>query len=87
MREFTSEMLHTLTEAIDNTRGTQDWRKFVMQADAKFEKGRWFFVGHTLPTTTGVIKTVNGQTYIITDEQTSKTRYHVSDAVKELLGI
>ena len=87
MREFTSEMLNTLTEAHNRMKGTTDFRKYIMETDCKSGKGRWFFVGHTVPTSTGVIKTVNGQTYIMTEEYTAKTRYHLTDEVRELLGI
>jgi hypothetical protein len=54
-----------------------------METDCKSESGKWFFVGWNIPYTTGAIKTFKGNTYIVT----AKERYHVTDAVKELLGI
>lgn len=87
MKEFTAEMLNTLTEANNKVKGTSNYNKFYMETEAKLEKRRWFFIGHYIPHQTGIIKTFKENTYIITEDSCSKTRYHVSDAVKELLGI
>ena len=87
MIEFTSEMLNTLTEAHNKVKGTTDFRKYIMETDCKSGNGKWFFVGHSVPNSTGAIKTVNGKTYIMTEEHTAKTRYHVTDEVRELLDI
>lgn len=83
MKEFTSEMLEALTAANEAVRGTDDYGKFYMQTDCKSENGKWFFVGHNIPYTIGTIKTFKGNMYIMT----LKERYHVTEAVKELLDI
>lgn len=83
MKEFTAEMLDTLREANESVKGTNQYGKYYMETDCKSDKGRWFFVGHNIPYTTGTIKTFKGNTYIVTP----KERYHLTDAVKELLGI
>lgn len=84
MKEFTTEMLNALTEANNKMKGTSEYTRFHMETECKNEKGKWFFVGHYTPYTTGVIKTFKGNTYIITNND---HRYHVTDAVKNLLGI
>ena len=84
MKEFTTEMLNKLTEANNSVKGTREYTKFYMESTYKNENGRWFFVGYYIPHSTGIIKTFKGNTYIITP---SGDRYHVTDEVKELLGI
>lgn len=83
MKEFTAEMLEALTAANEAVKGTNDYGKFYMQTDCKSESGKWFFVGHYIPYATGTIKTFKGNMYIMAANQ----RYHVTDAVKELLDI
>lgn len=83
MREFTAEMQSTLSQANESVKGTNEYSKYYMETDCKSDKGRWFFVGHNIPYTTGTIKTFKGNTYIVTQ----KERYHVTDAVRELLGM
>lgn len=83
MKEFTAEMLSALRDANESVKGTNRYGKYLMETDCKSEKGRWFFVGHYIPHTTGTIKSFKGNTYIVTPEE----RYHVTDAVKELLNI
>lgn len=83
MKEFTAEMLNTLTEANNSVKGTSEYCKFYMACECKSEKGKWFFVGYYNPYTTGVIKTFKGNTYIIADGN----RYSVTDEVKNLLNI
>lgn len=86
-REFTNEMLQTLLEAELKVLGTPEYNKYAMEYDYK-ENGRWHFCTWTIPHKTGIIKTFKGKTYIITEGwMTEGNRYHVSDAVKELLGI
>lgn len=84
MKEFTAEMLNTLTEAQNSLKGTREYYKFDMATYCKNEKGNWFFVGYYPPYTTGIIKTFKGRTYIITNND---HRYHVTDEVKKLLSI
>ena len=84
MKEFTAEMLNALTEANNSVKGTREYTKFHMETTCKNEKGRWFFIGYYIPSATGIIKTFKGNTYIIT---ASGYRYHVTDEVKNLLGI
>ena len=84
MKEFTLEMLNTLTEANNKMKGTKEYYKFHMAAYCKNEKGRWVFVGYYPPFNTGTIKTVKGCTYIVTDND---QRYLVTDEVKKLLNI
>ena len=84
MKEFTAEMLNALAEANNSVKGTKEYYKFDMATDCKRENGTWFFVGYYIPHTTGIIKTFKGNTYIITN---GDHRYHVTDAVKNLLGI
>lgn len=83
MKEFTAEMLNTLKEANESVKGTAKYGKYYMETDCKDGKGKWFFVGWNIPYTVGTLKTHKGNTYIVT----LKERYHVTDAVKELLGI
>jgi hypothetical protein len=80
-------MLAALTVANNMVKGTTSYHKYYMEAEAKNDKHRWFFLGHAVPSQTGIIKTYKGNTYIITESSTSITRYHVTDKVKELLGI
>ena len=87
MKEFTQEMKNKLTEANNSVKGTNKYNKFYMETDCKNERGRWFFVGNYIPYSTGIIKTFNGNTYIITEGSMGMSRYHVTDVVKELLGI
>jgi hypothetical protein len=87
MKEFTEEMLNVLTEANDKMKGTSKYTKFHMATECKSESGRWFLVGYYTPHQTGIIKTFKENTYIITEDSCGKTRYHVTDEVKELLGI
>lgn len=83
MKEFTKEMLETLTAANEAVKGTTEYSKYSMETDCKSDAGKWFFVGWNIPYTTGAIKTYRGNTYIVT----VKERYHVTDAVKQLLNI
>ena len=83
MKEFTAEMLNTLKEANESVKGTNQYSKYCMETDCKNDNGKWFFVGWNIPYTTGIIKTFKGNAYIVTPNE----RYHVTDAVKELLGI
>lgn len=83
MREFTAEMQSALSQANESVRGTDQYGKYAMETDSKDDNGKWFFVGWNIPYTAGTIKTFKGNTYIVT----AKERYHVTDAVKELLGI
>lgn len=86
-KEFTKEMLQTLIEADKKVQGTPEYTKYHMMYDYK-EDGRWHFVMWTIPHKTGFIKTFKGKTYIICEGwNTEGNRYHVNDAVKELLGI
>ena len=93
MKEFTKEMLQTLIEADKQVRGTPEYTKYLMEHDYK-RGGNWHFCTHTIPHKTGIIKTFKGKTYIITEGQilgmvkgSDAERYHVTDAVKELLNI
>lgn len=93
MKEFTKEMLQTLTDANNSVKGTNEYYKYRMQNDYK-RNGNWQFITHTIPHKTGIIKTFKGKTYIITEGQmlnmvkgADAYRYHVNDAVKELLNI
>lgn len=83
MKAFTTEMLNALKEADESVRGTVQYSKYTMETDCKNDNGKWFFVGWSIPYTTGTIKTFKGNAYIVT----LKERYHVTDEVKELLGI
>lgn len=83
MKEFTAEMLNALTEANESVKGTNQYSKYYMETDCKNDSGKWFFVGWHIPYATGTIKTFKGNTYIVTQRE----RYHVTDEVKELLGI
>ena len=87
MKEFTTEMLAKLKEANNSVKGTNEYYKFEMTTDCKNEKGKWFFVGYYIPYYTGIIKTFASNTYIVTKDGSGETRYHVTDEVKELLGI
>ena len=87
MKEFTAEMLNALTEANNKVKGTTEYTKFHMENEIKSEKGGWHFASHSIPHQTGIIKTFKGNTYIITENAFYKERYHVTDEVKELLGI
>lgn len=88
MKEFTAEMLQTLKDANDSVRGTVNYTKYWMEQDFK-SKGRWIFCQNYIPMKTGVIKTFKGNTYIITEDTTYgyDDRFHVTNAVKELLNI
>lgn len=87
MKEFTQEMLDKLTEANNKMKGTSGYYKFHMLCEAKSESGRWFVISHSVPYQTGIIKSFKENTYIITENSYYKERYHVTDVVKELLGI
>ena len=87
MKEFTAEMLQTLTKANDSVRGTPEYTKYLMEQDFK-SKGRWVFCAHSIPMHKGNVKTFKGKTYIITETFMGyEERYHVTDTVKELLKI
>lgn len=87
MKEFTKEMLQTLIEADKKVCGTVKYTKYWMQMDGK-TNGRWSFIINTIPHTTGYFKTFRGKTYIITKGHfCDEHRFHVNDAVKELLNI
>lgn len=87
MKEFTTEMLQKLSKAYKETCGTPQYTKYLMQYDYK-EGKKWHFCTHTIPHKTGIIKTFKGQTYIVCEGwRTDGNRYHVTEAVKELLGI
>lgn len=85
MKEFTAEMLKTLEEAINSVKGTSEYFKFDTAASSKKENGKWLFLGYYPPHTTGVIKTIKDNTYIITHN--GSQRYLVNNEVKNLLGI
>ena len=83
MKEFTAEMLDTLSKANESVKGTDQYGKYYMEMNCKDDKGKWFFVGWNIPYSVGTLKKYKGNTYIIT----LNARFHVTDAVKELLGI
>ena len=87
MKEFTKEMLGKLMEANNSMKGTNNYTKYHMENEAKSENGRWFFIGHSIPYQTGIIKSFKESTYIITESSSCKARYRVTDEVKNLLGI
>lgn len=87
MKEFTTEMLQILKDANDSVRGTTEYTKYWMEQDF-LSKRRWVFCQHYIPIKTGIIKTFKGKTYIITEGiHGYDDRFHVTDAVKELLNI
>jgi hypothetical protein len=86
MKEFTKEMLSDLHNAHDGVRGTIYYHTYEMEFECKFN-GRWKYMGHSIPYTTGKIKTIGLQTYIMIDRDGIPTRFCVNCNVKELLGI
>lgn len=87
MKEFTQEMLDKLTTANESVKGTVYYHTYHMQGDIK-TNGRWRFLGHGIPNTTGEIKTIKLTTYIITkDTLFGERRWTVNLNVKDLLNI
>ena len=86
VKQFTQEMLDTLSNANRQVVGTPKYSKYYMETDFK-SNNRWKFIGHHVPTKTGEIKTVKGKIYIITDGFIDKERYHVTDEVRKLLNL
>lgn len=84
MIEFTEEMLTALKAANDPLKGTPEYYTYHMITECKDRKGKWVFIDHYIPFTTGFIKEYRGKMYIITKDD---RRYHVTDPVKQLLGI
>lgn len=88
MKVITEEQLKKLDRAMESTRGTLDWHKYLLECDS-MSGGRWKFIGYYTPSYTSFVelKTHNGNAYMIEHNGEFKYRYHVTEAVKELLGI
>ena len=82
-KEFNQEMLNKLNNAWEETKGTNDWYKYLMENTYK-HNSKWSFRGNYIPSKTGVFKTFKGITYIYTN---SDERYEVNEFVKELLNL
>lgn len=87
MREFTKEMLDTLTNAHKELKDTIYCNKYRMSRDTKLT-GRWESFYKGIPCNPGKIKTIGLATYIIAEDKDGiLNRFLVTYNVKELLNI